>query len=222
VRLAGSQTVWIRARRYTNVCRSFRADCTRIQYPGFRFAPPWAEVSYAFGVFAKNLVVPRSRSAFDYAKHVQAVRETFGLLINRANLLLCFCEDDRRSTGFALQASQSRSRAARDETARFYQPLLRHLKNEKLMRKVTLNQKEAWKCHDSLRQDGRVVFADEPPDLEDWWRQLTRYRQPRYRLWTDAYLAAFALSPRLPLSTLDRDFPQFSGLTLDLVDKPDG
>ena len=53
-RLAGSQTVWIRARRHTNICRSFRADGTRIQYPGFRFAPPWAEVSYAFGVPPEN------------------------------------------------------------------------------------------------------------------------------------------------------------------------
>jgi len=67
-----------------------------------------------------------------------------------------------------------------------------------------------------------VAFADEPPDLEDSWRQLTRYPEPRHRLWTDAYLAAFALSAHLPLSTLDRDFQQFSGLTLDLVNKPDG
>ena len=73
-RLAGSQTVWIRARRHTNICRSFRADGTRIQYPGFRFALPWALVLYAFGVFAKNLVVPLNRSAFDYAKHVQPSR----------------------------------------------------------------------------------------------------------------------------------------------------
>jgi len=34
------------------------------------FASPWAEVSYAFDVFAENLVVPLNRSAFDYAKHV--------------------------------------------------------------------------------------------------------------------------------------------------------
>jgi uncharacterized protein len=95
--------------------------------------------------------------------------------------------------------------------------LVRHLTNEKLMGKFTLGQRDAWKCYDWLRQDGRVVFADEPPDLEDSWRQLTRSRQPRHRLWTDAYLAAFAFSARLPLSTLDRDFQQFGGLTLDLV-----
>ena len=86
---------------------------------------------------------------------------------------------------------------------------------------ATLTQKDAWKCYDLLCEDGRVVFAEEPPDLEDSWRQLTRYRQPRHRLWTDAYLAAFALSARLPLSTLDRGFQQFGGLTLDLVERPE-
>jgi len=53
-RLAGSQIVWIRARRYTNVCRSFRARRLFISVPGFHFAPPWAEVSYAFGVPPEN------------------------------------------------------------------------------------------------------------------------------------------------------------------------
>ena len=53
-RLAGSQIVWIRARRYTNVCRSFRAGRLFISVPGFHFAPPWAEVSYAFGVPPEN------------------------------------------------------------------------------------------------------------------------------------------------------------------------
>src|SRR6516225_11107306 len=56
-----------RAKKTANICRSFRADGTRFQYPGFRFASPWAEVCYAFGVFAENLVVPLNRCAFDYA-----------------------------------------------------------------------------------------------------------------------------------------------------------
>jgi hypothetical protein len=34
------------------LCRSFRAGRMLIfKNPGFRFAPPWAEVYYAFGVF---------------------------------------------------------------------------------------------------------------------------------------------------------------------------
>jgi toxin-antitoxin system PIN domain toxin len=95
--------------------------------------------------------------------------------------------------------------------------LLRHLTNERLMGKFTLSLRAAWESYDALCADGRVVFADEPPALEDSWRQLTRSRRPRYLLWTDAYLVAFACSAHLLLSTLDRSFKQFAGLTLDLV-----
>ena len=95
--------------------------------------------------------------------------------------------------------------------------LLRHLTNEKLMGKFRLSQKEAWGAYDALCQDQRVVFADEPADLENFWRQLTRSRQPHHRLWTDAYLAAFALAAQLRLSTLGYGFQQFRGLALDLV-----
>jgi hypothetical protein len=97
--------------------------------------------------------------------------------------------------------------------------LLRHLTNERLMGKFILSQKAAWESYDSLCADERVVFADEPPGLEDSWRRLTRSRQPRHRLWTDAYLAAFAFSAHLPLSTLDRGFKQFDGLSLDFVNE---
>ena len=96
--------------------------------------------------------------------------------------------------------------------------LLRHLTNETLMGKFTLSQRAAWESYDALCDDGRVAFANEPPGLENSWRRLTRSREPRHRLWTDAYLAAFAFSAHLPLSTRDRGFKQFAGLTLDLLD----
>ena len=97
--------------------------------------------------------------------------------------------------------------------------LLRHLTNEKLMGKFTLSQRAVWRSYDALCDDGRVAFANEPPGLENSWRRLTRSREPRHRLWTDAYLAAFAFSAHLPLSTLDRGFKKFSGLTLDLLNE---
>ena len=95
--------------------------------------------------------------------------------------------------------------------------LLRHLTNEKLMGKFVLSQKAAWASYDALCGDDRVIFADEPPSLEDSWRQLTRSRHPRHRLRTDGYLAAFALAAQLRLSTLDRGFRQYDGLALDFV-----
>jgi hypothetical protein len=35
------------------------------------------------------------------------------------------------------------------------------------MGKFTLSQKAAWASYDALCADGRVVFADDPPSLED-------------------------------------------------------
>jgi uncharacterized protein len=95
--------------------------------------------------------------------------------------------------------------------------LLRHLTNPVIMGKFALSQKDAWKCYDSLCRDDRVGFLDEPPAIEDTWRQLTSSRDQRHRVWTDGYLAAFAICSGLPLSTVDRGFEQFRGLTLDLL-----
>ena len=53
-RLAGSQIVWIRARRYTTSAALLERAAYSYQNPGFRFAPPWAEVFYAFGVPPEN------------------------------------------------------------------------------------------------------------------------------------------------------------------------
>ena len=96
--------------------------------------------------------------------------------------------------------------------------LLRHLTNPVIMGKFALSQKDAWKCYDLLCRDDRVGFSDEPPAIEDTWRQLTSSRNQRHRVWTDGYLAAFAICAGLPLSTVDRSFEQFRGLTLDLLD----
>jgi toxin-antitoxin system PIN domain toxin len=96
--------------------------------------------------------------------------------------------------------------------------LLRHLTNQTLMGKFVLNQKEAWKCYDAFCRDDRVAFSSEPPDIEEIWRTLTSSRSQRHRVWTDAYLAAFAICVQLPLSTLDHGFRQFNRLTLDLVE----
>jgi toxin-antitoxin system PIN domain toxin len=95
--------------------------------------------------------------------------------------------------------------------------LLRHLTNQVIMGKFALSQKEAWKCYDSLCRDDRVAFLDEPQAIEDTWRQLTSSRYQHHRLWTAGYLAAFAICAGLPLSTVDRGFEQFRGLTLDLL-----
>ena len=95
--------------------------------------------------------------------------------------------------------------------------LLRHLTNQIIMGKFALSQKDAWKCYDSLCRDDRVGFLDEPPAIEETWRQLTSSRYQRHRVWADGYLAAFAICVGFPLTTVDRGFEQFRGLTLELL-----
>jgi hypothetical protein len=51
---------WTRARYPLPLFQS--GPHTNIQDPGFRFAPPWAEVHYAFGVFPKYGALHRFKS----------------------------------------------------------------------------------------------------------------------------------------------------------------
>ena len=66
-----------------------------------------------------------------------------------------------------------------------------------------MNQQAAWKTYDRWREDARVGFLDEPPDLEPQVRVLTRLRHPAPKDWADSYLAAFALLSNLTLVTFD-------------------
>jgi uncharacterized protein len=51
------------------------------------------------------------------------------------------------------------------------------------------------------------------PFLQSW--SSAKQWSPRY--WTDAYLAAFAISAGLRMVTFDRDFEKFEGLSLLLL-----
>lgn len=94
---------------------------------------------------------------------------------------------------------------------------LRHLTNEKLMGRFVLSQRQAWDRYDRLCEDDRVVFLEEPDGLEVSWRAFTHSTDPRHRLWTDAYLAAFAIAKDIRLATIDRGFSAFPGLRFELV-----
>jgi len=49
-----------------------------------------------------------------------------------------------------------------------------------------------------------VQFAPEPFTLEQGWRRLTAQERPTPKIWTGAYLAAFARAGGMRLATLDR------------------
>jgi toxin-antitoxin system PIN domain toxin len=82
--------------------------------------------------------------------------------------------------------------------------LLRLLTNASVMGADVLSSRKAWTTYEAILADGRVHFAPEPFGLGDEWRKLTAQERPTPRVWTDAYLAAFARAGGMRLVTLDR------------------
>jgi toxin-antitoxin system PIN domain toxin len=95
--------------------------------------------------------------------------------------------------------------------------LIRLLGNRMIMGPNTLSAAEAWRCIQLSRQDERVEFLHEPPDLDMVLPTLFRYSAATPQLINDAYLAAFAISSDRSLVTRDRGFLQFQGLDVELL-----
>ena len=88
---------------------------------------------------------------------------------------------------------------------------LRHLTTAAIMGPNVLTQAAAWREYERLLARDEVGFLPEPNGLEIRWRDYTQQRLPAAKLWTDAYLAAFAQGHGLQLVTFDRGFGKFQG-----------
>ena len=97
---------------------------------------------------------------------------------------------------------------------------LRLLTNPRVMGDDAVNQREAWRIYDRLREDARVGYVAEPPDVEDALRDLTQSGQPGASVWTDAYLAAVARTRGLAVVSFDRGFGRFSRVEALLLPGP--
>ena len=73
---------------------------------------------------------------------------------------------------------------------------------------------ESWQSYRAFRDLPEVIFAPEPEDCEVLLGAWATEGQPSPRLWTDAYLAAYARAGGFRLVTFDRDFRRFPGLDL--------
>lgn len=82
--------------------------------------------------------------------------------------------------------------------------LLRLLTAKAVMSNDDRTQPQAWAAYDRWLSDPRVEFVDEPSEIEDRFRTLTRLRQPATKDWADSYLAAFATVGHLTLVTFDQ------------------
>jgi hypothetical protein len=97
------------------------------------------------------------------------------------------------------------------------QGFLRLATNPSVLGADAVSMKEAWSLYDTIRRDSRIVFVDEPPELEAIWRSLTDEVQFSPKVWNDAYLAAFAIAGELELATLDRGIARYSQLSCKVL-----
>jgi predicted nucleic acid-binding protein len=91
--------------------------------------------------------------------------------------------------------------------------LLRMLNNPAVMKEEALDTASCWTLWRRLVKDERILPAPiEPPGFETSFERFTHGRTFSPRLWTDAYLAAFAHAGGLELVTFDRAYRGFRGL----------
>jgi hypothetical protein len=94
---------------------------------------------------------------------------------------------------------------------------LRLLTNEHVMGKRAASSPGAWKIMDNLLRNPDIRFAAEPAGIESVWREFSESPQSSPNLWTDAWLAAFALTTGFRLVTFDRGFSRYEGIPLEIL-----
>jgi len=85
--------------------------------------------------------------------------------------------------------------------------LLRLLSNRAVMGDDAIDRSQAWRTFDQLWADERILWANEPAELDAVWRAISARDDKSHKLWTDDYLAAFAQASGATLATLDRKMP---------------
>ncbi|HXI71913.1 MAG TPA: TA system VapC family ribonuclease toxin [Verrucomicrobiae bacterium] len=95
---------------------------------------------------------------------------------------------------------------------------LRLVTNPKVMGADVLTPRQAWETYRKFRADPRIIFAEEPPELEKAWLDMTDTAGFKQDLWTDSYLAAFAVAGGCAIVTFDDGFRQF--LRIDVIVLP--
>ena len=82
--------------------------------------------------------------------------------------------------------------------------LLRLITNPAIMQRDALSRRQAWELVDRLLADPRARFLNEPDGLVALWVTFSKRDDRSHLLWTDDYLAAFALAAEADLVTLER------------------
>ena len=95
---------------------------------------------------------------------------------------------------------------------------LRLATNPAVFGEEAVTMSEAWILYDALLADERVYYLPEPHGLEPCWRKFTEGGTYSPKVWSDAYLAAFALVSGIALLSFDEGFQKFDGLKWTMPD----
>ena len=95
--------------------------------------------------------------------------------------------------------------------------LLRLLTNPAVMGRRPRSIPQAWDAYSRLRDDRRIVFSVEEVGIEVAWRQLMATPDIGPSSWTDAYLAAFAVTKSYSVVTFDAGFARWTSLNVVLL-----
>lgn len=99
--------------------------------------------------------------------------------------------------------------------------VLRLLSNRVAMNGDPVKPKDALAAWQQLANDPRSTHIDsEPATHEHRFASLVTGREPTPNLWTDAWLAALAMSLDYTVTTFDRGFRSFRGLRVNLLTPP--
>jgi len=94
---------------------------------------------------------------------------------------------------------------------------LRLATNRKIFPSDALSMRDAWQVYDQMMSDERIAFADEPHDIEIAWRNFAQLRTFSTNVWSDAYLAAFAVTADFDFITFDKGFTQYANLRCTIL-----
>ncbi|HKW18140.1 MAG TPA: TA system VapC family ribonuclease toxin [Terriglobales bacterium] len=90
--------------------------------------------------------------------------------------------------------------------------LLRHLSNRRILDDRALNGTAAWQALETWLDVPHVILLSEPAGVDELLRQWSAQFDLRSGMWSDAYLAAFAIASGCRLVAFDGDFQRFPGV----------
>lgn len=135
------------------------------------------------------------------------------------NVLLALVTDRHAQHAVAARWLNALPRAAAVVCRVAQTGLLRLLNNPAVMQEEALDTSACWALWHRLLEDERIRFVPaEPSGLDAAFERFTTGHAFTPRLWTDAYLAAYAQAGGLTLVTFDRGLRTFPGLRCEILD----